>query len=176
MKKNGNRGNPHATAQEQRAGVGLAKEGRAQCIQRLNVLLADETVLYIKTKNYHWNVTGVHFYNLHALFEKQYEELDLFIDEIAERVRALGGDTVATLREYAETSRLEEQPGTVPESREMVRTLLRDHESVIRSLRADVEDCSEQHHDEGTANFLTDLMFKHEKIAWMLRSILEEDR
>jgi starvation-inducible DNA-binding protein len=154
--------------------IGLKKEQAAGVIERLTSLLADEFVLYAKTRNYHWNVTGPHFGALHVLFEKQYEELAEIADEVAERVRALGGQAVGTLAEFQEHTRLKEEPNHYPSDRTMLANLLHDHESVIRSSRDDLDACANQFGDAGTSDFLTGLMERHEKTAWMLRAHLEE--
>ena len=145
--------------------IGIALSDRNTVAGMLNVLLADEYVLYTKTRNYHWNVTGSNFNELHRVFEVQYETLDQSIDEIAERVRSLGAHTVATLAEFSAITRLQEQPGKHPEAREMLEGLLADQETTIRNLRTDVDLCSEKHRDAGTADFLTGLMEGHEKMA-----------
>jgi len=143
---------------------------RAAVVEILNRLLADEYVLYTKTRNYHWNVTGPQFNDLHTFFEAQYEELDDFIDEVAERTRQLGGRAAGSLAEFAKAARLAEQPGTAPAAREMLTTLLADHEAVIRTLRSDIGPVTDRYRDVGTADFLTGLLEKHEKMAWMLRA------
>jgi starvation-inducible DNA-binding protein len=134
-------------------------------------LLADEYVLYTKTRNFHWNVTGLQFNDLHKFFEAQYEELDDTVDEVAERARALGARALGTLEEFRQHTRLKETPGTVPAAKDMLSELLADHETIIRALRQDVEK-ADQSGDVGTNDFLTGLLEKHEKASWMLRSFL----
>ncbi len=156
--------------------IGLLEEDRQGSIQALNtLLLPDEYVLYTKTRNYHWNVTGPRFHDLHRFFEQQYRELSEIVDDVAERVRSLGGWAIGTLAEFSEHTRLDEEPGEYPDSEQMVLDLLEDHETVIRNLRGDIEKCQREYHDEGTANFLTDIMQRHEKMAWMLRAMIEGD-
>lgn len=116
---------------------------------------------------------GTQFNDLHKFFEAQYEELNGIVDEVAERARSLGERSQATLAEFVKSTRLEEHPGTYPPAEKMVAALLSDHEAVIRSLRADLEACAEKYGDVGTSDFLTGLMGHHEKMAWMLRSMLE---
>lgn len=152
--------------------IGISPENSKNIVGILNNLLSDEYVLYTKTRNYHWNVTGIQFNDLHKFFESQYEEMDGIIDEIAERSRSLGSKSIATLEEFLKNTRLKEQADTYPEAKTMLRNLLDDHESVIQSLRKDLETCT-QLGDAGTSDFLTGLMEKHEKIAWMLRAFLE---
>lgn len=152
--------------------IGLTAEQRAEVVEILHTLLADEYILYTKTRNYHWNVTGSNFSELHKFFETQYDELDTIIDDVAERVRALGSKTIATLREFSEKARLSERPSEYPNAQTMLATLLADHELVINHLRKDLQVCND-HNDAGTGDFLTGLMEQHEKMAWMLRSYLE---
>jgi starvation-inducible DNA-binding protein len=152
--------------------IGIPDDRRQKVIDLLNTLLADEFLLYTKTRNYHWNVTGPQFNDLHKFFEAQYEALDEVIDEVAERVRALGGRAFGTLEEFRAGARLGEKPGTTPTAREMLSTLLEDHEALIRALREDVDTVNDRHHDVGTADFLTGRLEQHEKAAWMLRSFL----
>jgi starvation-inducible DNA-binding protein len=140
----------------------------------LNNLLADEYVLYTKTRNYHWNVVGPQFNDLHKFFQEQYEALDEMVDEVAERARSVGGKAYGTLAEFSQHSRLKEQPGKQPAAATMVANLQADHEAMVRTLRADLETVMEKHNDAGTNDFLTGLMEKHEKMAWMLRSFNEK--
>ena len=153
--------------------IGIEPKHREGVVGLLSPLLADEYVLYTKTRNYHWNVVGLQFNDLHKFFQEQYEALDDVVDEVAERARTLGGHAVGTLAEFVQLTRLKEQPGRYPDAREMLANLLADHEAIIRTLRRDLETAAEQHHDVGTNDFLTGLMEKHEKMAWMLRTFLE---
>lgn len=153
--------------------IKLNERSREGGVEMLNTLLADEFVLGTKTRNCHWNVTGPHFHDLHKFFDAQYEELDAILDDVAERVRALGGHAVGTLAEFLKLARLKEQLGRYPDAQEMTAELLEDHETVIRQLRGDVERCATKFGDAGTADFLTGLMEQHEKMAWMLRAVLE---
>lgn len=153
--------------------IGIADKNRQAIVEYLTKLLADEYILYTKTRNYHWNVVGHHFNDLHKFFESQYDSLDADIDEIAERIRALGAKTSATLVEFVKNARIKENPGEYPSADMMVSNLVLDHEGLIQTLRADIFTC-EENNDAGTADFLTGLMEKHEKTAWMLRSVLEK--
>jgi starvation-inducible DNA-binding protein len=130
-------------------------------------------VLYTKTRNYHWNVVSPRFNDLHKFFEAQYEQLEGTVDEVAERVRFLGGRAAGTLTEFLELARLKESPGRHPDAQEMIADLLADHEAVIRALRTDLQIADEKFRDIGTNDFLTGLLQSHEKTAWMLRSCLE---
>jgi len=153
--------------------IGIPDGNRQSVIGLLNTLLADEYVLYTKTRNYHWNVTGPQFNDLHKFFETQYEALDDIVDEVAERARSLGGRAAGSLEEFRKLARLGEDVGKVPAARDMLAALLADHEALARSLRADVDTVTDKHKDTGTADFLTGLLEQHEKMSWMLRSFLE---
>lgn len=154
--------------------IGLSESNRDHVVKILNAILADEYVLYTKTRNYHWNVVGPQFNDLHKFFEGQYEALNEIVDEVAERARSLGGKAFGTLAEFSQHSRLKEQPGRQPAALTMVSNLQGDHEAIVRTLRADLETVMEKHGDAGTNDFLTGLMEKHEKMAWMLRSFNEK--
>jgi len=153
--------------------IGLSDQQRQGVVQLLTVLLADEYVLYTKTRNYHWNVVGPQFHELHTFFEEQYKALNGMVDEIAERMRTLGGPAIGTLAEFAQHTRLKEHPGYYPEAHEMLANLLSDHETLIRQFRSDAETCASEYHDQGTHDFLIGHMLRHEKMAWMLRGFLE---
>lgn len=152
-----------------KANIGLDENVISEVSKILQKVLSDEYVLYTKTRNFHWNVTGPHFNDLHKFFEEHYEELDEEIDEIAERIRQLGVFPKASLKEFEETASLKEST-KVPTSNEMVKELLNDHETMIKNIRNNVEELSELG-DVGNEDFLIALMQKHEKMAWMLRSM-----
>jgi starvation-inducible DNA-binding protein len=167
--------NPRAiNANKMKLNIELTEKSRKGAVTILNALLADEFVLGARTRNCHWNVTGPHFHDLHKLFESQYDALDEILDDVAERARALGGHAVGTLTEFLKLARLKEQPGEYPQAPQMTAELLAGHEAVIRQLRADVGACEKKFGDAGTTDFLTGLMEQHEKMAWMLRAVLEE--
>jgi len=153
--------------------IGLSDEQREGVVSILNALLSDEYLLYTKTRNYHWNVFGPQFNDLHKFLERQYEELEEVVDQVAERARSLGGFAFGTMTEFVQHTRLKEQPGQYPEARRMLSNLLADHESLIRQLRVDSQTCDEKFHDLGTNDFLIGLMERHEKTAWMFRAFLE---
>jgi len=155
-----------------KANIGLSPSTRQKVIDVLGGIIANQYVLYTKTRNYHWNVTGEDFSQYHKLFEEQYSAIDEDIDAVAERIRALGGNSPATLAEFIKMAALKEHPGKYPSAKVMIANLLADHESVIRNLRKDIEVCGNID-DAGTEDFLTQLMEKHEKTAWMLRATLE---
>src|SRR5256884_1974635 len=156
--------------------LGINDKARAGVVQILTTLLADEYVLYTRPRNYHWNVVGPQFNDLHKFFAEQYEAIDDFVDDVAERARTLGGHSVATLAEFVEAARLKEHPGQYPSADDMLENLLSDHETIIRQLRAAADAAARKFHDMGTNDFLTGLMEKHEKMAWMLRSFQEGKR
>jgi starvation-inducible DNA-binding protein len=138
----------------------------------LNNILADEYVLYTKTRNAHWNIQGDNFMELHKLFETQYDALDIIIDDTAERVRSLGHFALGSLKDFLSVTQLNEQNEDFSDQKHIIKTLLEDHESVIHSLRNHIPKISEELKDLGTADFLTGNMEQHEKISWMLRSYL----
>ena len=152
--------------------IGLSEKQRSGVVDILNAALADEFVLYTKTRNFHWNVTGPQFNDLHKFFEAQYQELEGFIDDVAERARALGGIALGSMQGYLKRTRLKESSGAPPVAMTMIAELLSDHETIIRQLREDVAKVSDKLGDEGTADFLTGNMEAHEKMAWMLRAFL----
>ncbi len=154
--------------------IGLADEQRTAVVKILNTLLSDEYVLYTKTRNYHWNVLGPQFNDLHKFFEEQYTELTEVVDDVAERARSLGGWALGTLKEFSQHARLNEHPDQYPNARQMIANLLADHETIVRQLRIDLE-TAEKHHDMGTNDFMTGLMEKHEKMSWMLRAFLQAE-
>ena len=153
--------------------TGISEQNRQNIVNILDALLADEYVLYTKTRNYHWNVVGPHFNNYHKAFEEQYDGLSEDIDEIAERIRALGFKTSSSLGEFQKNSQIKEHPGEYPDAFTMASNLLNDHETVIQTIRKKIPEIGDKYGDVGTEDFLTSLMEKHEKTAWMLRSILE---
>ncbi len=153
--------------------IGIAEQDRKAVVKILNTVLSDEFLLYTKTRNYHWNVVGPQFQPLHAFFETQYDELAEIIDEVAERARSVGGRALGAMADFIENSRLKEASGPNPDARKMISSLLADHEAIVRHLRVDLKKCDEEHHDMGTSDFLTGLMERHEKMAWMLRAHLE---
>jgi len=151
--------------------IGISKADRDEIVAGLAKLLADTYTLYLKTHNFHWNVTGPMFQTLHLMFETQYNELALAVDLIAERIRALGAPAPGSYREFARLSSIQEAVG-VPKAQEMIRQLVEGQESVVRTARA-VFPAVERASDEPTADLLTQRMQVHEKTAWMLRSLLE---
>ncbi len=151
--------------------IGIAEPQRHEIAEGLSRLLADSYTLYLKTHNFHWNVTGPMFSTLHELFEQHYTELALAVDEIAERIRALGFPAPGSYAQFKELSSVEEETGT-PDAMEMVRQLVIGQETVARTARS-VFDAVDAARDESSADLLTQRMQVHEKNAWMLRSLLD---
>jgi starvation-inducible DNA-binding protein len=151
--------------------IGISSQDRAAIAQGLSKLLADSYTLYLKTHNFHWNVTGPMFNTLHLMFETQYTELALAVDLIAERIRALGYPAPGTYTEFARLSSIKDAQG-VPKAEDMIRELVAGQEAVVRTARA-VFPAVEGASDEPSADLLTQRMQVHEKNAWMLRSLLE---
>jgi starvation-inducible DNA-binding protein len=149
--------------------IGITEKVQSQVAILLNQLLADEFVVYVKTLNFHWNVVGSDFYALHLFFQKQYEELLDIVDEVAERVRIFNIPSIGSCAEFIEHATVPESIGQKLSALDMLAQLCTDHETIIQSLRKSITKTAEIG-DEGTSNFLTDLMEKHEKMAWMLRS------
>jgi starvation-inducible DNA-binding protein len=152
--------------------IGIDEKDRKAIADGLSRLLADTYTLYLKTHNFHWNVTGPMFQTLHLMFETQYNELALAVDQIAERIRALGYPAPGTYAEYARLSSIEETAG-VPQAEQMIRLLVEGQEAVVRTARS-VFPLVDKVSDEPTADLLTQRMQVHEKTAWMLRSLLEK--
>ncbi|EHC15022.1 Dps family protein [Fischerella thermalis] len=152
--------------------IGIDETNRAKIAQGLSRLLADTYTLYLKTHNFHWNVTGPMFQTLHLMFEQQYTELAMAVDLIAERIRALGYPAPGTYSEFAQLSSIPETSG-VPKATDMIRLLVEGQEAVVRTARS-IFPIVEEVNDEPTADLLTQRMQVHEKTAWMLRSLLEE--
>jgi starvation-inducible DNA-binding protein len=128
--------------------------------------------LYVKTRKAHWNVTGESFMELHKLFEGQYKQTEEVIDEVAERIGKLGEKTIGTMQEFSTLSLIKEAPEKYAPSKDVLKELLTDHETIIVHLRKEIECCSEKGKDAGTVDFLTGLMEQHETTAWILRRYL----
>jgi starvation-inducible DNA-binding protein len=151
--------------------IGIAEKDRAGIAEGLSRLLADSYTLYLKTHNFHWNVTGPMFQTLHLLFETQYTELALAVDLIAERIRALGFPAPGSYVDYARLSSIPEAKGVLS-AHDMIHQLVEGQEAVVRTARS-VFPQVEKVNDEPSADLLTQRMQVHEKNAWMLRSLLE---
>ncbi|NET35653.1 MAG: DNA starvation/stationary phase protection protein [Cyanothece sp. SIO1E1] len=151
--------------------IGISEGDRKEIAEGLSHLLADTYTLYLKTHNFHWNVTGLMFQTLHLMFEEQYNELALAVDAIAERIRTLGFPAPGTYQAYAQLSSIQETEG-VPAAEDMIRLLVEGQEAVVRTARS-IFPVVERASDEPTADLLTQRMQVHEKTAWMLRSLLQ---
>lgn len=138
----------------------------------LTVLLADEFVLYMKTRNAHWNVEGPDFHTMHTYFEQQYNELAVIVDEVAERLRKLDHYAVASLTDYLKLTHLSEKPLEKNDSLSFIKALLSDYESIIIFIREQLKALEDQL-DTGTEDFITGVLEQHEKTAWMLRAHLK---
>ena len=156
-----------------KANIGLNDKQRAGVVALLMKTLADEYVLYTKTRNYHWNVTGPQFHDLHKFFESQYDAIDARIDEVAEFIRYFGEKAPASLAGFLAIARLREPKWDDPSADQMIRNLLEDHEELTRNLRADIDAAAGKHKAADVADFFTGLLEEHSKMAWMLRSMLE---
>ncbi|MEZ0391074.1 MAG: Dps family protein [Pseudobdellovibrionaceae bacterium] len=152
--------------------IGIPDRQRKEIAQGLSRLLADSYTLYLTTHNFHWNVTGPMFQTLHVMFMEQYTELWQSLDEIAERIRSLGHPAPGTYAQFNQLTTLEEVEG-VPKAKEMVRILVQGHEAVAKTARS-IFPLAEEGGDESTLDLLTGRLQTHEKTAWMLRSLLEE--
>ncbi|TDE07182.1 Dps family protein [Flavobacterium sandaracinum] len=153
--------------------IGITEAHLKNSIKILSSILANEMTLYIKLRKFHWNVSGQSFMELHKLFEGQYTQLEVSIDEAAERISKLGGKTIGTMKEFSELTVIKESPNQYPAQKEMLKELVEDHETLIVQLRKDVDLSADENKDAGTADFLTGLMQDHETMAWTLRRYLE---
>jgi starvation-inducible DNA-binding protein len=151
--------------------IGISEKNRQAVAAALNQLLADEHILYNKTRNYHWSIEGPSFMEFHNLYEGQYDRLAEIIDEIAERIRTIGHFAEGRLKELLKLATLDE-PAPPTDQETQIFNLQGDHEIVIRTLRRLLKDFDEKYKDIGSSDFVTGLLKEHEKMAWMLRSYL----
>ena len=151
--------------------TGINEQDRKQIAEGLAKLLADTYTLYLKTHNFHWNVTGPMFQTLHMMFEAQYTELANAVDLIAERIRALGVSAPGTYSDFAERTSIKEERGA-PSAEQMIRQLVEGQEATVRTARS-VFPLAERTNDQATADLLTQRLQVHEKTAWMLRSLVD---
>jgi starvation-inducible DNA-binding protein len=155
---------------QQPINIGIDEKERKQVCKGLSKLLADSYLLYLKTQNYHWNVTGKMFQSLHALFEQQYQDLAEAVDEIAERIRALGEFAPGSFSAFAKVTSIKEE-NAIPVAEEMIHNLVSGNEAVVQTCREIVNLCEEAE-DDVTIDLMVERMQKHEKNAWMLRSMI----
>ena len=152
--------------------IGIKTDDTVKVADSLNILLADEHVLYIKTRNAHWNIEGPDFISQHKFFEEQYRQLEDIIDSVAERIRSIGHYADASLQGFLKLTHLSEKTMEKNDSTGFIKDLLEDHESIITYLRENINNFADKWHDQGSSDFITGLMETHEKFAWMLRSHL----
>jgi starvation-inducible DNA-binding protein len=155
------------------AKIGISDKNQLGVATSLSALLADEFVLYTKTRNAHWNIEGPDFHSMHKFFESQYEQLDDLMDDVAERIRSVGHYAPATLKNYLALTHLSEANRSVNNSAGFIKELLQDHEQIVIFLRENINRFATEFHDLGTSDFITGLMETHEKMAWMLRAHLK---
>jgi starvation-inducible DNA-binding protein len=150
--------------------IGINETDRKAVSDQLAKLLADEFVLYTKTRNAHWNIEGPDFHTAHVFFELQYEQLEEVVDSVAERIRKLGHYAPATLTQFLQLTHLSEKLENNNDSQGYMKELLSDHESIIKFLRGNINSFAEKFNDQGSGDYLTQLIETHEGMAWMLRS------
>lgn len=159
---------------EQPINIGIDEKERKQLCKALGKFLGDSYLLYLKTQNYHWNVTGKLFQPLHTMFEEQYQDLALAVDEIAERIRALGEFAPGSFSAFSKVSSIKEETG-IPTAEEMIHNLVVGNEAVVTTAREIINLCEEAE-DDVTVDLMVERMQKHEKNAWMLRSMITSNK
>lgn len=155
-----------------KANIGISEEHLQLVANELQKVLADEVVLYIKTRNYHWNIEGDNFMELHKLYQTMYEQMEDFIDDTAERIRMLGHFAQGRLKDFLQQTNLLEEEYTSAQKTQL-QNLLNDHETIVRNLRHKVDLFTNDYNDAGNADYLTGLMKEHEKMAWFVRNYLK---
>jgi len=150
--------------------IGITTENRQAVADELGKLLADEFLLYTKTRNAHWNIEGADFHSMHIFFEGQYQQLDELVDSVAERMRKIGHYAPATMTQLLQLTHLTEAIGSKNNSQGFLKELLEDHESIIEFVRGTLNPLAEKYKDLGTSDFLTAILEKHEEMAWMIRA------
>lgn len=164
------------TAKLIKPNMGLSDEARQGIVGLLSRTLANQHMLYMKLRKYHWNVTGPQFRSLHKIFEDMYDEIAVSIDETAEKIRAYGEYAPGTFAEFMEMADVSEEPGENPHARQMVADLVADQETMIRALYEQIDEADDTWEDDASEDFLTGLLHAHQKQAWMLRSFLEGEQ
>ena len=152
--------------------IGITESSKQKVVVELSKILADEFILFIKTKNAHWNLEGIGFHGLHLFFEEQFNQLDEMIDSIAERIRSLDHYSPGSLKNFLELTRLSEHIGDSNTATAYIANILEDHRSIIIRLRENIDVFASKYKDYGSSDFLTGLISTHEKMAWMLSSHL----
>lgn len=150
--------------------TGISNANSKKVADALNQVLADEFLLYTKTLNFHWNIEGRGFHALHLFLEDQYNQLQIIIDSVAERVRKVGHFATGSMKEFLDSASLKEHSGAASVSENMIVELASDHDALIRKTRTLIDDFDEKYDDAGSADFITGIMKEHEKMAWMLRA------
>ena len=153
--------------------IGITDNNSHMVATELSKILADEYILFTKTRNAHWNIEGADFYDKHKFFEVQFEQLDVFIDSVAERIRSIGHYAPATLASFLRLTQLTEMNREKNDSEGFITELLEDHESIIIKLRENILRFVNEYQDSGSGDFITGLMENHEKMAWFLRAHLQ---
>ncbi|GIQ58166.1 DNA starvation/stationary phase protection protein [Flavobacterium collinsii] len=149
--------------------IGITPKQLKKSTVLLATILSNEMILYVKTRKFHWNISGNSFMELHQLFEEQYRILEAHIDEVAERISQLGDKTIGTMKEFIENSTLKESPKEYPSQKQMLKELLENHEQLVKEFRDYIPVFEEENNDAGSADFVTGLLQEHEKMAWVLR-------
>ena len=149
--------------------IGITPKQLKKSTVLLATILSNEMTLYVKTRKFHWNISGNSFMELHQLFEEQYRILEAHIDEVAERISQLGDKTIGTMKEFIENSTLKESPKEYPSQKQMLKELLENHEQLVTEFRDYIPVFEEENNDAGSVDFVTGLLQEHEKMAWVLR-------
>ncbi|KIO51531.1 Dps family protein [Flavobacterium hibernum] len=149
--------------------IGITPKNLKKSAAILATILSNEMTLYVKTRKFHWNISGNSFMELHKLFEDQYRILEANIDDVAERISQLGEKTIGTMKEFVENSTLKESPNEYPSQKQMLEELLGNHEQLATEFRAYIPVFENENNDIGSADFITGLLQEHEKMAWILR-------
>ncbi|MDV3694597.1 DNA starvation/stationary phase protection protein [Elizabethkingia anophelis] len=153
--------------------IGIKNENRLAVAEILSKLLADEFVVYTKTRNAHWNVEGPDFHSMHLFFESQYQQLADLMDGVAERIRTIGHYAPGTLKEFLELTHLTEYSERTNDSKDFIKDLLADHDSIVEFIRGSINNIDDKYKDVGTSDYITGFIEIHEKMAWMLRAHLK---
>jgi len=156
--------------------TGISNANSKKVADALNQVLADEFVLYTKTLKFHWNIEGRDFHALHLFLDEQYNQLQVIIDAVAERIRKVGHFATGSMKEFLANSSLKEHPATGAVSEGTIAELASDHDALIRKMRSLIDDFDEKYDDAGSADFITGIMKEHEKMAWMLRASVSNGR
>ena len=150
--------------------TGISNSNSKKVADDLNQLLSDEFVLYTKTLKFHWNIEGSNFHALHLFLDEQYQQLQVIIDSVAERVRKIGLFAFGSMKEFLSNTSLKEHQPDTRVSESMIAELVNDHEAIIRKTRTLIDDFDKKYDDKGSSDFVTGIMKEHEKMAWMLRA------